>query len=272
MGSALPCAAQNKSPVDRWDLVLTGPKQEGLAVIEFFEEGFPPERTFSGYGIFVPKMKGVKGQNNRAPTDPGRGTGSDTNAPSTQTNLFLIGPVNIDGRWNYDAKGRIIGTFSIEVTNFVTTNVTLYSVSFTGKAVPGRRLTLVASTSGGRLTFRGVPYRDLTDLSFGVWNGIKKEGKQMFVELFSLWNRVDNSYEMVIETAPDYTAQGFAMVSAQKKMAFALEEIPPNAEAGFLRASIGPYREAPKKTTAKTKGFKEPDTQFKFDAVKVSDQ
>jgi hypothetical protein len=163
------------------------------------------------------------------------------------------------GQWGFDIKGHIIGYFTelsgydVCVTNvsfftnlstipptvLILTNVDCArltnAVSFTGTVSAGKRLTLVASTPGGRVTYRGVPIAPVAsdsgvspaigipDMS-GSWYGTKIDHTLPYNEFFQLNSSTDhpdvpNVYD-VVGAGPGYTYAGHAMISRQKKMGF----------------------------------------------------
>jgi len=118
----------------------------------------------------------------------------------------------------------------VAFTNFTTSCVTNFTsqgftntVNLTGKVVANKRLTLVATTLSGRVTFRGVPASSLPDLS-GSWYGIKTQNRLSSFEFFQLSAISDllNVYQ-VDGQGPNYSyTNGIAMLSSQKRIAFAL--------------------------------------------------
>ncbi|HET7623977.1 MAG TPA: hypothetical protein VFM25_01840 [Verrucomicrobiae bacterium] len=279
--SVINVQAQFKSPVGTWDFVIGGSGESGIAFLTFSDE--PGENglfSFNGYEILAPKRTVIVQQNNnddsgRGGTDVGRG-GSDgrdggtsgTNTQSTvisKTNLF--GFSEIHGSWYYDTRGRVVGYFGFSIDGGPTgTNSTLNNVSFVGKVKLGKRMTLLATTTGGKLTYRGVPFRDLTDLS-GSWNGYKTVNHQTFIEFFSLAPFDENIYLMNGNGATYSYQDGICMLSAHKKIGFAAIEVPNGSTNGVLRASVGSFVNNRRKTKAVTKGAEEPDTAVKFKAT-----
>jgi hypothetical protein len=92
-------------------------------------------------------------------------------------------------------------------------------VSFSGQVTPGKRLTLVASTANGKLTYSGVPYRDVPALD-GAWYGTKVKGKQSFVEFFEVMPTEEPGIYQVAGEGAGYAMEGFAMFSSRGKAGF----------------------------------------------------
>lgn len=250
--------AQFNSPAGTWDFVISGGGQQGLAILTFSDQDF----TFFGHEMTTSSVK-------NSDSDPRGGssgrTPTGTNSLGGGTNLF--GYSEISGQWFYDSNGRVVGNYSIAVGS--STNV--QGVSFVGKVVPGKRLTLVASSAYGKLSYKGVPFSSVTDLS-GYWNGSKVHGKQSFIELFTLSPLDSNVYYMDgIGPAYSYTS-GVCMVSSQKKIGFTVLEVPDSSTNGILRATVGSFSNKLPAPKAKTKGIAESDTSsnVKFNAAKTT--
>ena len=144
-----------------------------------------------------------------------------------------------------------ISYFTTNITTFITnaptitcaTNITsglTNTINFVAKVVPGKRLTMVATTSLGNVTIRGVPLVSLIDLS-GSWYGTRKQNHVANFEFFDLFALPDppNMYE-VDGRGPGYSYTGLAMLSSQKKIAFAVDLA---GDAGYesTRAVIGSF-------------------------------
>jgi hypothetical protein len=144
------------------------------------------------------------------------------------------------------------------------TNVTICkaltnAISFTGKVVEGRRITLVASTPFGDTTYRGVPAESLDDIS-GDYYGSMKRGEQTFQEFFSL-GAVDFGFPNIYEvagTGPGYSYHGTVILSSKKKMSFVVGIDPPNPTNAVevVRAVTGPFN--PNNVSANMKGLEQP--------------
>ena len=235
----------------------------------------------------------------------GRSISTDTNAPpSGGTNLIGFSPVT--GPWWFDEKGRVIGYFSVvggfhtcvtnvtvtpgtsnDITGVVTlsqTNVVIdcggitNAISFVAKVVGGKRLTLVSSTPSGKVSYKGVPYKNILPGIGGSWYATKKENNQQFLERFNLtsfaianpfWGIADitnfpNIYFSADGAGPALIFNAFCMLSSQKKIAFTFETFPAGATditsttEGKLGATFGSFSRSSKATKANTKGFEEP--------------
>lgn len=257
LGSILTSNAQFNSPEGSWDFVISGGGQQGIAFITFSSD-----YTFSGHEILVTKA------NNTSTNVTGRGTvdigrGDDLSGSTGSTNLFGDSPIS--GQWYYDSNGRTIGNFAIAIIQSSTSNA-ISGISFTGKVVPGKRFTLLASSANGKLTYKGVPQQPMSSLT-GYWNGYKTESAQSFVEFFSLspYGDVPNMYWME-GVGPGYTyTSAICMASVQKKIGFSMLQIPNDSTNGVHRASFGSFVNKPGKVRGKTKGIVEPGTGLKFD-------
>jgi hypothetical protein len=132
--------------------------------------------------------------------------------------------------------------------SFVNTNFTLgvvgvnNNVSFVGKVIPGKRLTMVGNSLFGRFTIIGVPLVPITTalpVDGFFWTGTKVEGGAQYQERFTLTADpiIPNLYE-VNGQGPSYTYNGtnsFCMISSKKRIAFVIEEI----AAGDTDPSVG---------------------------------
>jgi hypothetical protein len=155
------------------------------------------------------------------------------------------------------------------------------AVSFEGTVVPGKRLTLKASTSLGKVTYQGVPATTLPNLDGSSWSGDKKQDGQDFVEFFGLrsfstynpWSSdfpdiasYPNIYWTTNGMGPGYAYYGIAVLSRQKKIGFTFQEL--SGTNSTLRSTMGSFKSTSKATTGKTKGVIEPNTSIKFNATK----
>ncbi|HYG21765.1 MAG TPA: hypothetical protein VEH04_03205 [Verrucomicrobiae bacterium] len=259
--------AQRNSPVGSWDVVASGGGQAALMILEF-----GADNTVSGYALF-------SGVQKKAPKDNGRGVpasrdgsdGASTNAQTKRTNWFGFTPIS--GTWMMDLKGNTVGFYTF--IGAVGGEEVVNSVSFRGKAQANKRLTLVASTTYGKVAFRGIPLRTVTPKGGGTfdasgWYGARKIKNVVDQEFFSLaLSEVPNVY--IIEgSGPtyEYPYEGgsVAMISRQKKIGFAIQERTGTND--VLRASIGNFNNG-KKTSAVTKGvIQASDSYFEFKAVR----
>jgi hypothetical protein len=254
-------AATFNSPVGKWDCTMGGSGQEGITVIEFFDTGSTNGRTFQGYQLLASTPKKKASSSGRTPTEKqpnidARGLSSPssgTNSPAGTTNTVLFGFGFIDGPWDYDSQGRVIGNFIQKVANG-TTNPTINGVSFLAKVVPGKRLTLASSTPNGKVSYKGVPFSTVPDIS-GEWNGLKKQDKQDFVEFFKLSASIIPNVYYMSGNGPGYGyTNDVCLVSSQKKIGFDVFEISSANTNGVRRTTYGPFKSSTKKTTAKTAG------------------
>jgi hypothetical protein len=122
-------------------------------------------------------------------------------------------------------------TLPLSFTGFWTNQTTFYSnyvtavaitnqVSFVSTVAPGRRLSLLASTPGGKVTFSGVPDVPQADIS-GRYYGSKRVGFLQYYEFFTLTAEGDNAYS-VTGQGPGYTYSGMAFLFPQNKIAIVL--------------------------------------------------
>ena len=177
--------------------------------------------------------------------------------PILQTNAFtdtwcVTAPI---------ATNMLTGTFTNQTICYTNQldcpNTFTNTVNFTGKVVPGKRLTLTGKTSLGTVTVRGVPSAKLNDLS-GAWYGVKKQNQTTSFEFLDLTNSLigPNTY-LVSGTGADYSYLGVAGLSSQKKIACALTVLNLDGTYQSTRAVIGPFNS--KKLTANTAGVDAPD-------------
>ena len=269
---ALTSQAQPASPEGTWDMVSSGGGQKGIAQFEF--SAVPDTNGlfhFSVSQIQAPILKSSSGfTESRGTTDESRtGTGTET---TPQTNTVVFGFSHTDsGMWSYDSEGRVVGAFTQPLVGSGSTNVTVNAISFVGKVVPGKRLTLVASTSFGKVTYRGTPRVSLTDIS-GAWSGLKTQEDQLYLEFFTLTPfGIPNVYT-VDGQGPGYVySTGLdpitvCMVSSHGKIGFSILERGGSNTNGLLRATVGSFINSKSTIGAKTKGIIEPTTKVRFNA------
>jgi hypothetical protein len=161
---------------------------------------------------------------------------------------------------------------TIDISSAEQTNV----VSFTGKAVANKHLTLVCSTTFGKVTFSGIPAVTSLDLS-GNWAGSKRENGQQFNELFSLVSFIqDNPFASQfpdIANFPNiffttnglgagYGFTGVAIFSQHKTIGFNFVK-----DDGTMRATIGTLKPSRNGATAVTEGIEEPLNRVNFNAT-----
>ena len=261
IGLAVEVQAQ-KSPVGTWEFLVSGSQGVGIAYITFNDDF-----SFDGQELLTTKKKSASEEIGRGGEGVGRypTSGSSTNASKSTTNLFGFG--GVEGPWTYDRKGRVTGYFVEEVAISGSTNVAYNSVAFTAKVVPGKRMTMAASTPNGKVTFSGVPMSTSIPNLTGSWLGNKKEGKQTFVELFDMFPDATGPYLFnMTGTGAGYAFDGVAMVSSRKKIGFTSIITPTGSTNTILRSVVGTYN--PRKAQAKTKGAELGTGSMKFDATR----
>ena len=162
------------------------------------------------------------------------------------------------------------GEFGFTNLIFTNGNFTVGSVgstngiSFVGKVVPGKRITLVGSSPFGKFTITGVPLNPISTalpVDGFFWTGTKVENGFRTVEEFGLFPMsTDNGFPTTIPNAylvsgqgPSYTYGGgsgigseLCLISAKKKIAFSIAEIPVGTVAGSFipvnfRGTCGPF-------------------------------
>ena len=163
-----------------------------------------------------------------------------------------------------------VGPQSADLTN---------AVSFVGKVVPGKRLTLNASTTFGKATYRGVPAVALPNLAGTQWNGVKRQQGVSYVEFFSLKSfaagnpfidlsdnitNFPNIYYSTNGVGPGYTFGSIIIVSKQKKAGFATSEYAGTNQT--LRATYGGFHNNGKTTTSNSKGVIAPNINITYKA------
>jgi hypothetical protein len=181
------------------------------------------------------------------------------------TNFGNGGTIIIDhsgvpsGQWRFDSFGRVVGFFTEVSGNFCTTNVTpvftgitdgitnftfvtniicqrdTNAISFIGKVVAGKRLTINCSTPAGRVIYQGVPSSTLADLG-GTYNGSKKDHGLPYAEFFNLSSTsFDNTAYIWQGSGPGYVygdltginnSLGAVLVSSHKAIAMAAKVYP----------------------------------------------
>jgi hypothetical protein len=163
---------------------------------------------------------------------------------------------------------------TVDVASAQATNM----VSFTGKDSGNKHLTLMCSTTFGKVTFKGIPAPAATtiDLS-GNWIGTRRENGQQFVEFFDLVSFQDgnpfpsdfpdianfpNLFFTTDGQGPAYTFSGIAMFSQQKKVGFTFVN-----DDGTLRSMIGTLKAKKFGATANTEGIEEPVNHVEFNAT-----
>lgn len=179
--------------------------------------------------------------------------------PITETNFVGETIFCVRNTISTNDGGASFGIEEICYTNVTTCSALTNAISFTGKVVEGKRITLVASTPFGDTTYRGVPAESLDDIS-GDYYGSMKRGQQTFQEFFSL-GAVDFGFPNIYEvagTGPGYSYHGSVILSSKKKMSFVVGIDPPNPtnSVEVIRAVTGGFK--PSKVSANLKGLEQP--------------
>lgn len=305
-------AAAFASPVGTtWEVVMSA-RHQGLAYITFSGDG-TNDSTFSVASILVPKPLPQPSTS----SDDGRGTGGDdsrnggstngTPALPAHTNIFGFGMIpradspgtEVDsGHWGFDWHGRLVGFYtdvsgySVCVTNTVLVNTDLgvvtniviecsrvtNAISFVGTVVPGKRLTLLASTPDGKSVFTGVPVAtNLPDIS-GQWTGTKVDRTLPYSEFFTLTRNDPSQNTYAINgTGPGYFYAGTAILSKSGKFGFAAQINPPTSPTDLdtevhVRAVFGTFnkRKPSFNTTGLDQGSNDPDNRIRFNGTRIT--
>jgi hypothetical protein len=156
--------------------------------------------------------------------------------------------------------------------NFTNANFTLgaigvtNNVSFIGKIVMNKRITLTGTSTFGKFTVTGVPLQPVRIVSGlpidgpFLWTGTKSQDGIRLAEEFSLTDTgIPNLYGMTGQ-GPSYSygpTNSFCMISAKKRIAFSVSEAQLNGtpnELQISRATVGTFRNTGKAIGAKTVG------------------
>jgi hypothetical protein len=264
------------SPVGTtWDCVLSGSGQKGIAFITFTTEPGSGLGSFSGYQILAPAVTGNKEIDGRNLAG-GIGRQIEITKTNSAVSTNLFGFDQFEGNWNYDVNGKVIGHFA-QVAGGGGSNPVTNSISFTAKVVPEKRLTLVASTPAGKVTYKGVAYTGTAPSFDGAWYGTKEIKQQWFTEFYTFTSVAESNpfpeslpdlsnYPRIYFTqdgiGPSYEIEGFAMVSSQKKAAFAFQSYA--GTNGVLNASFGSLSGSGAKLKASSAGVESPDTTIRY--------
>jgi hypothetical protein len=322
-----------------WDMASHGAGQRGIALITFSNDlsSVPPRGTFRGYQL----LAALPPNTNSSSSGRGTGTGRGTGGSGGQTNNFVFGFGAIDGTWQYNSKGQIVGFFSqplnvtstvtnyhaITVAETITNNVTLEvagisvsfangqatlttnvtwlnppgytqeytfanpnvtldigsaqltnTVSFIGKAVVDKSISLICNSSFGRVTFKGTPAAKAPSVDLtGNWVGSKRENGLQFNEFFSLTSfTVDNPFPLEFPDVSDFPGiyfttdgvgpgfgfSGVAMFSQHNTVGFTFFK-----DDGTMSSTIGTLRATKIGATANTDGIEEPLSRVNFTAT-----
>lgn len=263
--TATHCQAASADPsgggTNTWDCIFGGNTETGISYITFFSDF-----TFSGFEVIAPKP-GVF--NTNAPIDTGRGgsgigrnTGSG-GSTSGVTNAFLYGFGSFDGNWTTNINGNIIGSFERETANGNE------AVSFVGKATYGKvaRLTLVATTPEGKLSYRGVlsPPATAPELA-GNWYAYATANGESVLEMFTLSDSGTPGLFDLVGSGPNYSTSGECVISSQRRIGFA-SLLDSGGSTNILRATVGSYSDTARAITTKTSGAQDPGVQARFQAT-----
>jgi hypothetical protein len=237
-------------------------------VIGFFTEAINTTSSVTNYSIDCPPDIVI----------PFLVTNADLTMYPSQTNFsvpcFTEQALTVMNTWTATSTNDGTPNFYTQVTTIDNTNFTVVAgtaestnaVSFTGTVVSGKRLTLVASSSFGKVTYTGVPLKtSLTDLT-GNWYGNKKQGGQSSIEFFNLTASSTPNIYFMDGQGPGYAyTNGICVLSARNKIGFSL------AEGGTdLRATFGSFQIKNSVPTAHTKGILgSSDAAISFDAAKL---
>jgi hypothetical protein len=220
LAGLLSSAQAQNTPVDSWDVVLSGP-QRGLMQITFVADF-----TLNGFEIITQKPRTTHVGDEEDLRTPG----SDDNGSSLITTIY--GGAALDGTWTYDNRGRVIGV--INEVGETGTN----AISFTATVRPGSRINMVGHRNGRRISYRGVPVAALADFSGNYYSNGTRAGKP-FTELYTLTPGTDpNTYD-IVGTGPNYGLAGTMLVSGQKRVA--LYTATTETTNGLIRSVTGSF-------------------------------
>lgn len=180
------------------------------------------------------------------------------------------------------------GEFGFTNLTFTNGNFTIGSsgltnnVSFVGKVVPGKRITLMGTSAFGKFTITGVPLRPISTalpVDGFFWTGTKTENGFNTVEQFGLFDTsIQNAY-LVSGQGPSYTygsgadlGSELCLISAKKKIAFSIAEFAVGTATNTfvtvnLRGTCGPFINTKRAIGAKGQGSSTDDSNIiKFNA------
>jgi hypothetical protein len=210
-----------------------------------------------------------------------------TNEQTADTALIFVsfadGQSTVTTNFVWDNPPGFVETYVIpnpDITVAIGAADQTNNISFTGTSRLGRSLTLMCSTTFGRVVYRGKPTAVAPDPT-GPWFGTKHANGQLFNEFFDVQSfafsnpfpidfpdiaNFPNIYFTEDGAGPGYTFNGIVMVSkAQKKIGFSFVENP-DAPVTTLRATIGSLKASKKGISGKTKGIEELLTPITFNA------
>jgi hypothetical protein len=208
-----------------------------------------------------------------------------TNVVASITNDYgyfnnIIAVTNISITNDVSTTNVTVTNLLVHLTNIVyTTNITTdrltNQISFTGKAVPGQRLTLNLQTPSGIVTARGVLPTPLANAA-GQWYGRKQNQGLTFYEFFNVSTNdpLRNRY-FVDGTGPGYTLSGSMIISRQKRFGIAAavfsmgQDVTDVSQPFVIRAVTGPIN-INKRTFSGAKGIQgtggSDDLRFNYNA------
>ena len=180
------------------------------------------------------------------------------------------------------------GEFGFTNLTFTNGNFTIGSVgltnnvSFIGKVVPGKRITLMGTSAFGRFTITGVPLAPIATalpVDGFFWTGTKIENGFTTVEQFGLFDTsIQNAY-LVSGQGPSYTygtgadlGSELCLISAKKQIAFSIAEFAVGTGTNTfvkvnVRGTSGPFINTKRAIGAKGQGSSTDDPNVvKFNA------
>jgi len=175
---------------------------------------------------------------------------SVTNDYGFFNNLIAVTNISIDAggnsTTNVSATNLVLHLTNVVYTTNITVDRLTNQISFTGKAVPGQRLTLDFQTPAGEVIARGVVPTPLANAA-GQWYGRKKNQGLTFYEFFNVStnNPLINRY-FVDGSGPGYAFGGHMLISRQKRFGIGSTVITLGQDVGSLdqpvvvRAIVGP--------------------------------
>lgn len=198
------------------------------------------------------------------------------------TNAFVV------TNYPWSAPDGEVGFTNLTFTNLNFTLGTIgqtNDISFVGKVVPGKRLTLVGTSAFGKFTIRGVPLQPVSStlpVDGFFWTGTKIQNGFKSQEEFTLAGSdsitnvpgvIPNFYAMIGQ-GPSYiygtTNDGsFCMISSQKKIGFFVQQVPFGTAPPLLetRATVGNLVNNTKKIGSNSTGESTDDPdQIQFNA------
>jgi len=176
------------------------------------------------------------------------------------------------------------GEFGFTNLTFTNDNFTIgavgitNNVSFLGKVVPGKRLTMVGSSAYGKFTIRGIPLQPIvTSLPVDgfFWTGTKTQNNFKYIEQFSLVNMGIPNFFGMIGQGPSYTYDPLGticLISRQNRIGFSVVEIPYGAGTNGVitanfRGTVGKLTNKTRVIGGKTVGASTADPNLiEFDA------